>query len=637
MNQVLEKICIVCRREFPKDVQECPDDLVRLTEKDPLLGTVFDGKFEMIDFIGVGGLSRVYKGRHVELNRIYAIKILKSSEFIDLQRFRREAISIGQLEHPNIGRVFSFSVAANGRPYMVLEYIEGKDLSDLIAKDGALSSGRCIEIFAQVCAAIAYAHSKGIVHRDIKPGNVLILSHPQDDTLVKVVDFGMARLMNETQDAQKITRTGEIFGTRQYISPEQYSGAPADERADVYALGVSLKESLGNARAPEPLKKIIERATQHDPAKRYQSADEMRAVLMELVEKNDQESKEGKSGYTSGIQLWALILGLLLIAAAGVTYIKSTVDSKKNSPEQTIRSISSTVPIRYAATESIANDLIAKGMYAQASDIMEKWFEKNNSTASSSDLAYATINLSNCLAVQKRFQEALQICNKSIKIIATRTADKPTGKDLYNLAAVYTQRGKTYLLAKRPKVARSSFETAIDLVKSVNNEAAMASMSGSYANIGTAFQDEGNFVEAEKWARKAHDLSVKIFGTSSRVTANADENLASALIAQGKFREALDIANNAVKIRKETTPTREAIYTLQASCFRTQCEIALGETETARIHFKELTTALNKTSPGINKPVLEKMLPRLNQIADALKIPAEERSWNKTNSQAQPF
>lgn len=638
MTQVLEKICIVCRREFPKDVHECPDDLVRLTDKDPLLGTIFDGKFEIIDFIGVGGLSRVYKGRHVELNRIYAIKILKSSEFIDLQRFRREAVSIGQLSHPNIGSVFSFSVASNGRPYMVLEYIEGKDLSDLIAKENAISAARSVEIFTQVCAAIAYAHNSGIIHRDIKPGNIIVLSHPQDQVDVKVVDFGMARILHEGKEAQKLTKTGEIFGTRQYISPEQYSGAAADERADVYSLGVSLKESLGNERAPDALRKIIDKATQRDPLKRYSNAEEMRQDLLVLQENPSRKMISAAGGNSSGFQLCSLVIGIILLSAAGLSYFASVVQNKTSASQSQKRSISKSIPLRFAATQGIANDLIIKGRLREAEEVLKRWYDKNKSTASPKDLFTTVLDLGGCLASQDKEREAIYYYDDAIRIIRKRQEKERKGRstDDVSTASLYIARMRTENQFGKYESAVLSGETGIAFLKSIDSESALSSLVLAYSYLAQAYEGLNNLREAESYARKACAIAVKTFGESSRVSAVAFESLGSVLLKKEELEEASKLIDQAVEIRKEATPPRDALLYINALIMQVKCEQALRHQKRARKKFNELTIILAKANPGTHRRLLKTQLVELDKIADEFEIPENNRFWKAVSLQTPP-
>lgn len=633
MTQVLEKICIVCRREFPKDVQECPDDLVRLTEKDPLLGTIFDGKFEMIDFIGVGGLSRVYKARHVELNRVYAIKVLKSSDFIDLQRFRREAVSIGQLSHPNIGQVFSFSVANNSRPYMVLEYIDGKDLGDSIAKDDGLPPARAVAIFAQACAAIAHAHAKGIIHRDLKPGNIIVLSHPQDGTEIKVVDFGMAKILNEGADAQKITKSGEIFGTRQYISPEQYTGAAADERADIYALGISLRESLGNNRAPDQLKRIIDKATQIEPAKRYSSAEEMRQALIGLIE-DPSVIESAASNNSNKFPLTMLIsIALLIIGGFVLAYVSTPVQKKKQAAQQ---SISATVPLRFAAAESLADALIQKGSITKAKDILEKWYEKNKLTASTKNISSAALQLAGCYSALDQAPKAIHICDELIKLIKKRieqksTSETETEKKLA-LAVAYYSKARMYIIQGEPQKAEAELSSSIDILNRIDNELARAFLVTVYSIWSQAELELNNPDKAYARAKQAFDIGKETFGEASRVRASAYESLAAALLAQGKFAEAKPLLDLAVNIRKETTAPREATLMLNALIMQVQAELALGMKKRARKHFDELVFMNERSNPGLNKNLQESAIAKMNKVADEFGISQEKRIWNKANS-----
>lgn len=636
MTQVLEKICIVCRREFPKDVHECPDDLVRLTEKDPLLGTVFDGKFEMIDFIGVGGLSRVYKARHVELNRIYAIKVLKSSDFIDLQRFRREAVSIGQLSHPNIGQVFSFSIANNGRPYMVLEYIDGKDLGDIIAKDGGLPPARAAAIFAQACAAISHAHTQGIIHRDIKPGNIIVLSHPQDEAEIKVVDFGMAKILNEGKDAQKITKTGEIFGTRQYISPEQYTGAPADERADIYALGISLKESFGKNSAPEQLKRIIDKATQSDPSKRYSSAEEMRQMLLSLLENPEAISTTAPDGNSRFPMTLLITIGLLIISAFSLLYVSSPIQTTPKDKQLAKQSISASVPLRFAAAESLADALIQKGNIAQAQDILERWFEKNKLTASSKEVAATAMQRASCYAALGQYRKADAVCDEMISIIEKMTESKVERESMreraLSLAAVYHSKARWLIAADKPEQARPCLHKSIELVKRIDNETARSFLVLDYSLLSQSSLQTGDLNKAYDWAMQSYAAAKETFGETSRATATAYESLGAVLIEQSKYKEAKPLVDLAVAIRKETTPPRESSSLISAILMQVQVELELGMKKRARKHFDELILLNQRSEPGLNKHLLERTVRRMNGIADEFDIPQNKRTWNRTSS-----
>src|SRR5216683_448704 len=253
--------------------------------------------YTLLEPIGHGGMAVVYRARQDSLDRTVAVKILSehlaaSTEF--LERFQREARTAANLRHPNVITVFDFGQDERGVPYLVLEYIDGPTLADLM--DTGLDDSRVPDLLDQIAAGLDYAHARGVIHRDIKPGNVLI---SKDDGRVVLADFGLAWLL----EGAHLTLTGGVIGTPEYMSPEQASGDPIDQRCDVYALGVVLFEMLVGERpfvaetpiavllqhlqdpAPSVLQArpdlppavgdVISRALVKDPAQRFASAGEL--------------------------------------------------------------------------------------------------------------------------------------------------------------------------------------------------------------------------------------------------------------------------------------------------------------------------------------------------------------------------
>ncbi|MGH8916179.1 MAG: protein kinase domain-containing protein, partial [Acidimicrobiia bacterium] len=177
-----------------------------------------------------GGMADVYEGMDTLLNRRVAIKVLHSQYSADeafVKRFRREAQAAANLSHPNIVGIYDWGQAQNTY-FIVMELVDGRSLRDVLKSEGALLARRATEIAAEVAAALSVAHQAGLVHRDVKPGNILLAK----DGTVKVTDFGIARAWD---DSQELTRTGAVIGTATYFSPEQAQGAAADARSDVYA------------------------------------------------------------------------------------------------------------------------------------------------------------------------------------------------------------------------------------------------------------------------------------------------------------------------------------------------------------------------------------------------------------------
>ncbi len=383
MNSTITKVCVVCGREFPASANRCPEDDVILSEGDPLVGTILDGKYQILSFIGVGGMSRVYKAAHIDLNRQIAIKFLKSSERIDLQRFRREAVSVNQLQHHNIARVYSFSVSTEGKPYLAMEYIEGHSLASIMA-DQSVPPARAIQLITQIAAGLSHAHGLGIVHRDIKPANVMLINDADDEVTAKIVDFGMARLSIES-GAQKLTQTGEIFGTRQYISPEQYRGISADHRADVFSLGMLLFELVvREGKIPEPLRPVIDRALAAEPDERYQAM----SVLQEDLSKATRMLDE-KTRYVSISPDWAdskqsfwnwyllsICIGLCCLVLAVLCMVRQVMHPNLLNTTTTSRSIKRTlvaVPVGYASLKIRTEQLISALRLNDAEYLCKLW------------------------------------------------------------------------------------------------------------------------------------------------------------------------------------------------------------------------------------------------------------------------
>ncbi len=220
------------------------------------IGQIVKERYEILEILGEGGMAFVYKARDTQLERFVAIKTLKPNyvnqeTFVD--RFKREAKTAANLNHPNIVQIFDWGIEEE--PYFVMEYIEGNTLTSIIAKNRTISLSDILFIGAQVSSGLHAAHQKGLVHRDIKPGNIMITP----DGKVKVTDFGIVSLQNEESD---ITKTGSILGTASYISPEQAQGKPVSIESDLYSLGTVLYELIAG-KAPFSGDSPISTATKH--------------------------------------------------------------------------------------------------------------------------------------------------------------------------------------------------------------------------------------------------------------------------------------------------------------------------------------------------------------------------------------
>jgi beta-lactam-binding protein with PASTA domain len=272
---------------------------------DTLIGTVFDGRYRIVRKLGAGGMANVYLAEDQELGRRVAIKILDDRHAADdsfIERFRREAKNAAGLSHPNIVSIYDRG-EAEGTYYIAMEYLDGRSLKELIVGRGPAPVKVAVDYARQILAAVGFAHRHGIVHRDIKPHNVLV----GPEGRLKVTDFGIAR-----SGASQMTEVGSIIGTAQYLSPEQARGAPVDQTSDLYSVGVVLYEMLTGQvpftgdtpleiamkhlsevptppselrpEVPHDLDSVVLRALAKDPAERYQSADEMDADLARVAQ-----------------------------------------------------------------------------------------------------------------------------------------------------------------------------------------------------------------------------------------------------------------------------------------------------------------------------------------------------------------
>ena len=245
----MPRTCLNCGLETEDEIDVCPNDGTPLKNKsrDPLIGTLFLNKYEITDLLGRGGMSAVYKGRQMLMDRWVAIKVLRSEMVQDplsLKRFQQESKAASMLSHPNVIGVHDFDVTSDGVPYLIMDYVDGKPVSSILRREGQIHPARCVFLFSQACSALAHAHSKGVVHRDIKPSNLMVIVDENEVETIKLVDFGIAKLLEFNSDKPRLTMTGEIFGSPTYMSPEQCGGKTIDARSDIYSLGCVIYECL---------------------------------------------------------------------------------------------------------------------------------------------------------------------------------------------------------------------------------------------------------------------------------------------------------------------------------------------------------------------------------------------------------
>ncbi len=291
----------------PAEPGDVPDD------GDPWIGRVVDRRYRVVMRLGSGGMGVVYQVEHLHLGKKAAMKVLTPDGAAQpemVRRFRNEAQAVSKLDHPNIVQTFDFG-QCDGALYLVMEYINGEDLSALIRREGPWSFARSARLFVQVCAGLVEAHDAGIVHRDLKPENLMVVKRRDGSEHVKILDFGLAKLRERATDSERssVSSGGQVIGTPYYMAPEQVRGEPLDARADLYSVGATLYRVLTGlppfdapspmsvlakhltddlippcARAPEralppEADRIVLRAMEKVASERYASALEMRDDL----------------------------------------------------------------------------------------------------------------------------------------------------------------------------------------------------------------------------------------------------------------------------------------------------------------------------------------------------------------------
>src|SRR4051794_6864424 len=289
------------------------------TTDDKFVGKSLPGGYYILDLISVGGMGRVYRAEQAALGRTVAVKIIHPHLLSDENsalRFMTEARAASQLNHPNSIAVFDFGRTDDGQPYLVMEFLRGKDLARVAYEEGPLPFSRIVEVLRQALAALSEAHELGIVHRDLKPENIILEPLRRGGDFVKVVDFGLAKLRADAQ-SPSVTSPGIVCGTPDYMAPEQGRGDAIDARSDLYACGVILYQLLTgrlpfeaesptqvvlmhlslpppdpstvapDRDLPDPLVEVCLKALEKDPGKRYQTSDEFAQALRDALSASD--------------------------------------------------------------------------------------------------------------------------------------------------------------------------------------------------------------------------------------------------------------------------------------------------------------------------------------------------------------
>jgi len=308
----------VTKGTITPELAEQAQDMLTMDENgqpySTLIGKTIDSKYLVQSVLGEGGMAVVYRAHHLQMERVVVIKVMQgwlTSNKTSVERFEREGKLTAKLNHPNIVAVYDVGSIDGREPYIVMEYIKGEALADRIHNGGPLDFDTTANIIIQICHGLEEAHSSGIIHRDLKPDNVLLQTKSDRPDWVKIVDFGIS---NMVQGAKRLTKTGRMVGTPEYIAPEQLKDKPIDIRTDLYAVGIMIFEML-TGRVPfdgesaesilmkhlleepppmstirpelsgeNPFDAVVNKLLKKAPEERYQTAEELRHVIETLRE-----------------------------------------------------------------------------------------------------------------------------------------------------------------------------------------------------------------------------------------------------------------------------------------------------------------------------------------------------------------
>lgn len=318
MEELFARIRAVLRRTEPqapvyKALGIHNEDVL---ERAHLAGTLLASRYEFLEVLGAGGLGIVFKARQPVIEKLVAIKMLRSGllHADTIERFKREGKFVSRLDHHNIANVYDFGVTERGQPFMVMEYVAGRNLGDMIREKGSIPIESGLDICIQICDGMAHAHGNGVLHRDIKPANILLKSYEDREPVVKILDFGLAKWKDPVANsAPDLTQQGQVFGSPTYMSPEQAKGEALDERSDIYSVGCVLYEMLSGVpphvaetsmdimlmhvtaevtplrerrpdlELPDSLTQLISKTLNKNPEQRYQSMGALREDLTRML------------------------------------------------------------------------------------------------------------------------------------------------------------------------------------------------------------------------------------------------------------------------------------------------------------------------------------------------------------------
>ncbi len=503
------------------------------SDDDSIIGQTIAGRLEIISKLGEGGMAVVYKARHVMLDRIVAVKLIKPGmmQAKAAMRFQQEAKAATTLNHKNIATVREFGYDENGA-YLVMDFVDGIPLSDVIKQEGKLNSERTKKIISQICDGLEHAHNSGVVHRDLKPANIIIARNSSGEEFPKIVDFGIAKLVDEESQGN-LTQTGEVFGTPNYMSPEQCLGKKADRRSDIYSLGCVLHECLTGAppfvseaaletlmkhvnvefqpqkkAAPTYFMNAIQGCLEKNPDDRWPSADDLRQYLEDPKGPAQKKYKKLEKHFSAKQVITISVISAIASAAIAV--------------------LVSVAPL----TPYIQGFIAPKPWYKLAQEAQGQ----------------ASLGPANYLTARTKFVKAID------------EAKKGGATDL-EMESLYTNFARLLTNAGDDKSSKKYFALALQLNEKHGEDFARGSIHDWVAQI---YLTEKNYPKAIEEARKAVEIKTRTIGENDRLTLLSFFRLGQAYRGVKAYDVAETVDRKVVAITNKLYPNKDDILSSDA-------------------------------------------------------------------------
>ncbi len=498
---------------------------------DPYIGKVIGEKYEVQELVGRGGMGCVYKVMHRLLKKPMALKLLPQKgdglNSVDVARFDAEAKAASGLHHPNLAGIHDYGVMDDGSPYLVMDFIEGESLADLIGRDSALKEEDAIDLFLQICSGLEFAHSKHLIHRDIKPSNIMV-SKGSGKLQARIVDFGIAKKLPAAEEhSPTLTGTGQIIGSPQYMSPEQCTGHKVDVRSDIYSLGLVMFEVLTGKKVFEgenSLQVILQHVNERAPLFRSVAPNAKLSSGIERIVLQSLE-KEADNRYHSVEDLKRD----LELVKQGKNPVKEVSRLRKN-----IRSAKKFLKLlgfaSACATVSLGVVWIAFTMYFAPTP----W--GSLAAQAQEDLKHFNYN-----SAENKYRQALDLAAKA------KAPAGPREQMIFELATIYDE-------TKRPEKAIVLLQEGLD----INHTHALDSMRGVlYDEMAVAYLHMEDYKRAEETARKAVEIKETTRGKIDGLTAHSVSRLGKALRHQKRYAESEAAARKFVAIETKLYPNED--------------------------------------------------------------------------------